>query len=202
MDAIYSGYMCSKEQIFSTLQLFADNKNALKFVDPVLGDNGKTYKTFNGTICSSMKKLVSKSDYCFPNYTEACILLDKKYSSKPNIKDVESTLIKLQKMGAKNIVITGIRFDDKIYNFILDDKGKVYSSSSKYYDVMIHGAGDLFSSCVVACIMNGKSLRFAVSFATKYLTKAVKFSITQKDHKRKGINFEPFLYKLTDLIER
>ena len=44
-EAVYSGFLGSEEQVGSCLEFFKAYPNALKVVDPVMGDNGKAYKT-------------------------------------------------------------------------------------------------------------------------------------------------------------
>ena len=45
-DAVYTGYLGSFRQIELMKKFFGDNKDAMKFVDPAMGDNGKLYPGF------------------------------------------------------------------------------------------------------------------------------------------------------------
>ena len=74
-DAIYSGFMTSPKQVDSCLKFLDGNPDALKVVDPVLGDNGKPYSTCTPELMRRMKELVEEADVITPNLTETCMLL-------------------------------------------------------------------------------------------------------------------------------
>ncbi|MBQ8904300.1 MAG: bifunctional hydroxymethylpyrimidine kinase/phosphomethylpyrimidine kinase, partial [Oscillospiraceae bacterium] len=45
-DAIYSGFLASEEQADCCLEFFESFPDALKIVDPVMGDDGTAYQTY------------------------------------------------------------------------------------------------------------------------------------------------------------
>jgi len=100
-DAIYSGFLASSAQIDCCFEFFRGSEgdagfsNALKIVDPVMGDNGKPYKTYTKELCSRMNELVSIADIITPNLTEAAILLDEDYSPNLNQETAQEWLKRL-----------------------------------------------------------------------------------------------------------
>jgi pyridoxine kinase len=50
LDAIYSGFLGSAEQVASILRLYQEYPHALRIVDPVMGDGGQTYPTYTPEI--------------------------------------------------------------------------------------------------------------------------------------------------------
>lgn len=62
-DCIYSGFLGSKKQIDIVSKFIDDNKNSFIVIDPILGDNGILYPTFDYNMCTSIKKLVEKGDF-------------------------------------------------------------------------------------------------------------------------------------------
>ena len=52
-EAIYSGFLGSEEQVDSCLEFFKSYPDALKIVDPVMGDNGKIYSSITPEITGS-----------------------------------------------------------------------------------------------------------------------------------------------------
>ena len=58
------------------MQLFADNPNAIKVVDPVLGDFGDFYDDDFKALLPHLKKLCAHADIITPNQTEAKLLTD------------------------------------------------------------------------------------------------------------------------------
>ena len=77
-DGIYSGFMTSSKQI----ELFMDfldvfyEENTMLLVDPVMGDDGRTYGIYSAALLDGMKTLSRKADVITPNLTEACLLAD------------------------------------------------------------------------------------------------------------------------------
>ena len=82
-DCVYSGFLASEEQINHCLEFFSSFPQSLKVVDPVMGDDGKRYKTYTTKLCEGMKELVAVADIITPNLTEASILLDEEYPISP-----------------------------------------------------------------------------------------------------------------------
>ncbi len=82
-EAVYSGFLGSSAQVDACLSFFHSYPNALKIVDPVMGDNGKPYRTCTPEMQSRMAELVAVADVITPNLTEAAILLKKGYSYEP-----------------------------------------------------------------------------------------------------------------------
>ena len=99
-DCVYSGFIGSEEQIDIIRDIInkvkEKNKEALIVVDPVMGDHGTTYATYNDTMVEKMSHLVEEANIITPNLTEACILLNKKYEGeKITIKKIKGYLKEL-----------------------------------------------------------------------------------------------------------
>ena len=56
-DCVYSGFLASSEQIDHCLEFFEAFPDALKVVDPVMGDGGKAYKTYTKELKSWLVRL-------------------------------------------------------------------------------------------------------------------------------------------------
>ena len=54
LDAVYSGFLGAPEQVDSIQRLYALFPNALRIVDPVMGDHGKVYPTYTKELCDAM----------------------------------------------------------------------------------------------------------------------------------------------------
>lgn len=167
------------------MQLFADNPNAVKVVDPVLGDFGDFYDDDFKALLPHLKKLCAHADIITPNQTEAKLLTD-------------GNMVTIPELGAKNVIITGKIEDNTIINTLMNAKG-IQEFSSPYIDEDIHGAGDLFDSALVAKIAKGTNIEEATDFATKITFNAVKLTVGQADFKTKGIAFEPVLKEITNI---
>ncbi|MEG0319837.1 MAG: bifunctional hydroxymethylpyrimidine kinase/phosphomethylpyrimidine kinase, partial [Niameybacter sp.] len=94
-DCIYSGFLSSAAQI----------EEVLIVVDPVMGDHGKLYKTYNEKMQQKMKHLVERADVITPNWTEASFLLHRPYSIESITEEEIKSIVKaLAEMGPRQIV--------------------------------------------------------------------------------------------------
>ena len=80
-DAIYTGYLGSKEQVRIVTDYFHAFKTEHNYivVDPAMADNGKLYTGFTPDFALEMAKLCGEADIILPNISEACFMLEKEY---------------------------------------------------------------------------------------------------------------------------
>lgn len=195
-DGIYTGFLGSVRQI----QIVTDfikhfsNKNTAVIIDPVMGDNGCTYATYNDELCRRMKDLVPLADIITPNITEACILSDTLYSE--NISDENSLLKIAQKLhstGCKNIIITGINDGKNICNFVCENSGKHCLLKNENVGQQRAGTGDVFASIIAADAVNGTDLITSVKKAADFVSRAIKLSDDMNIPPQEGVCFEEIL---------
>ena len=113
-DAFYTGYV-SESQIDYILGIMDSCKTegALRIVDPAMADNGVLYAGFGADFPRKMAKLCRGADCIIPNLTEAALLLDQEPVLSGYGKEyIELLLRQLTTLGAKNIILTGVSFDD------------------------------------------------------------------------------------------
>ncbi len=197
-DGILSGFLTGAEQakkVYDFLHTFK-KENTLIVVDPVLGDKGKRYVVTTDTLIEEMRRLISVADIITPNLTEFCLLSGMDYQTlcqKQEEKDFFDFLHKacdtLFKMGCKNIVISGIKQNNSIFNFV-DDANKYFITKSSYFGVNISGAGDILASIITAKIVQGISLKNAVKKADKFLTRAISLTAKREFDANYGMDFE------------
>lgn len=200
-DCIYSGFLGSDKQIEIVERFISEFKrdDTKVVVDPVMGDNGKIYTTYNERMCSQMRNLASLADVVTPNITEACALSGVEYKSEFISEDTAHTLAeKIYSLGSKNIVITGIKSGDSVSNYVFDGKrGQMYTSliTPKYYT----GTGDLFASVLCGLVVKNRDIFEAVDFTTRYVHKVTEYSLNMDMHENEGVCFEKFMSELTQI---
>ncbi len=201
-DAIYTGFIGSEHQI-DIVKDFIDtfkDENTKLIIDPVMGDDGEIYTTYNSNMCIQMRRLINGADVITPNLTEACALCDMPYTGEyAEYAGLEKMLYKLYSMGAKNIVITGVKCNNRntVSNAVYDGHEiKMFSSTKSC--VNYTGTGDLFASVVCGRIVRGFSVFDAVSFATDYIYKVGEHSIKMGLDANEGMGFEKFMCELTN----
>ncbi len=201
-NSIYTGFLGSKKQVSLILDFISRFKkeDTLLFVDPVMGDNGKRYTTCDLALCNAMGELVRHADIITPNLTEACILSNTPYIE--NVTEADHDKIfeiaeKLLEMGPKTVVITGIRTNGVMYNFVrsVDDDERFYTSSP-FVAQEYCGTGDLFASLLCGYLTRGVPHKDALEKTQNILTKALDYSHKMGVHPLDGVAFEPFLKEI------
>ena len=201
-DFIYSGFLCSANQVDLTIKVideFKTNDNIV-LVDPAMADNGKLYSLFDINYVEKMKELCKKADVIVPNITEACLLTDMEYNSGIQSKEYITELIyRLSKMGIKNIVLTGVSFKEGtigVATYNIDrDEFRYYGRDliEGYY----HGTGDIFASVLIGALANGGDLLDSAKKAVDFTVDSIIETRKMENYDEKyGVVFEKVLPKL------
>lgn len=202
LDGVYSGFLGSAEQVSIIQRLYREYPEALRFVDPVMGDAGKIYPTYTDELCCAMRELVDGADLLTPNMTEAAFLASMDYpGSDPSKEAIDKIMDSLIGLGAHNVVLKGIvKGDGKIRNYLAGKDFDLVEVSSELLPFMLHGTGDLFASCCIAAIMNERDLQTAAQFASDTVRHAMQKTLKQPNYQQRGVSFETTLGELTALM--
>lgn len=193
-DAFYTGYV-SKSQIPHILEIMkkTSRKGALRIVDPVMADNGKLYTGFDADFPNEMKKLCNGADVIMPNLTEAAFLLNQPYVAQGYDKAfIEKMCRDLHSLGAKNVIVTGVSFEEDKLGVAVYDGSKAEYYFNEKQPVSSHGTGDLYASVVVGSLLRGKSILESASLGADVVVEAIKQTAGDKDHWY-GVKFEKAL---------
>jgi hydroxymethylpyrimidine/phosphomethylpyrimidine kinase len=143
-------------------------------VDPVIKSTTGGALIENKAIKDFQKYIIPLATVITPNEFEAEILSKSKISSKNTIEKIAK---KIQKMGAKNVVITGIKGkNNKIADFVLE-KSTEYLISGNKINVTNHGSGCNYSAAMIFAISNKKTIYESVKFAKEFAQNSIKNSI-------------------------
>lgn len=205
LDGIYSGFLGSAEQVDIILRLYKEYPNALRIVDPVMGDGGSKYPTYTDEMCEATRGLVNGADVLTPNLTEASILTGIEYAGQDVDEAYISKMMKaLLDMGAKSVVIKGVVHEGEstIRNYIgIAGSDEIEEVEGELLPYMLHGTGDLFASGLTAAIFAGRSLRCSVAFAGDLVRDAMRITPAQPDFETRGVSFESVLGDVTELLK-
>ena len=105
--------------------------------------------------------------------------------------ECETLLKDLYKLGAKNVILTGVEEDNKIGASSYDGKNIVIVLKEKQ-PRSYHGTGDLFSSIVIANILNGANMKDTLEAACNFVIDSIKATVGDDNHKY-GVKFEDVL---------
>ncbi|MBO5137158.1 MAG: pyridoxamine kinase [Spirochaetaceae bacterium] len=203
-DAFYTGYV-SKEQIPIIIKIMeqTSRQGALRIVDPVMADNGKLYPGFSSDFPEQMAKLCRGASVILPNITEAAFLLGIPYpGDNRNGKDydksyIEEMLVKLMKLGCKNVVLTGVSFEEDKLGCACYDGKQIEYRFNKRLDAQMHGTGDVFASTFAGALCRGYSIPDCAKLAADMVIESMQATLEDKSHWY-GVKFEkalPWLIK-------
>lgn len=202
-NCVYSGFLGSIKQIDTVMRLIRDFASGISVVDPVMGDQGFLFKTYTPEMCRELARLVAVADYVTPNVTEGCILTGRKYNG-PELDEEEACGIcrEITAMGTKNVVLTGVVRQDKLFNCGIDRQNGYFEEEIDRLPFNMHGTGDLFSSVMVSGLVRGYPLAKSVASAARFVFDVMSYSKDIEDAFERGVAFEPLLNKLGDGIYR
>lgn len=202
--AIYTGYLASKQQVESILNIIDRHlqKDGIVIVDPAMADAGSLYKGFDNDFPAYMATLCKRADIILPNITEACLMTGKEFKSEYNEEYIFDLIQSLLSLGCKNIVITGVSFDSQNLGVAVYDAKdcKVKYYFTKKLSRMSHGTGDVYASAFVGAICNGFDIYQSASIAADYTVKTIEDTMDDQNHWY-GVKFEKSLGYLIDRIK-
>lgn len=201
IDAIYSGFLGSADQVELIRSLYATYPQALRIVDPVMADHGKVYPTYTPELCEAMASLAADATLLTPNLTEASIITQMDYEGQsPSDIYTAKMMDALLNKGAQYVVLKGIAREGQIINLVGGQNIDTAQVTNQLLPHNLHGTGDLYCSALLGALMAGTSLYDAVSFASQFVIDAIHVTVQQPHYQMRGVSFEPVLGKVTDLI--
>ena len=202
-DAIYTGYLASKEQITDVLTFFDEMQaeDTLLFVDPAMADHGKLYPAFGPDFPAEMAKVVARADVTVPNMTEACLLTGSEYREDYDEAYVKELLRKLVALGAKKAILTGVSFEDGKLGVMGYDGSDYFSYFNDKAPMSYHGTGDIFSATVVGSLMRGLSLAQALELAVDYTLQCIRVTRSDPNATWYGVEFERAIPMLCERLK-
>ena len=168
-------------------------------IDPVMGDNGTLYSTFDNEMCWEMRKLAQSATLLIPNVTEASFLLEKEPKEVYTKEDIKELLAGVSRLSGGRAVITGVEENDTI-GCIFTTDGGVTSGVAMNPTLNRHypGTGDIFASVLVGSLMQGKGISKAVLDASSFVYSVMKYSMNFDYPAREGVLLEKKLHLLTN----
>jgi pyridoxine kinase len=145
-----------------------------------------------------MARLCDGADYVLPNLTEAAFLTNSEVKlSGYTQEEIESLIAKLHRLGAKNVILTGVSFDSDKLGSAISDGSKIEYDFNQRLTRMSHGTGDVFASVFAGAVMRGKTALEAAALAADIVCEAI--NATSDDHWY-GVSFEKVMPNLVNAI--
>lgn len=206
--ALYSGFLGSDRQVeivLEMLEAFKQKQSAanieppLAVIDPVMGDNGAVYATYDDKLCAKMRELAAAADIITPNVTEASILLEQEYVGEYiSLEQGRRMAEKLTELGSEIAVLTGVKTHE---GFIMN---LAYQKQSDCFVHTCHplvtphfnGTGDVFASVLCGALVNGLPIGAALEKAAEFVWKTAEYTSKCGGRTADGVMFERFLHEL------
>ena len=201
-DGIATGFLGSEAQIDIVNNFIEKNLSSFVMIDPVMGDHGRLYASYNKAMCVKMRELLKYADLVTPNLTEACELLGISYPTDGIVSDS-----KLATMAANiaastrghRVVITGVTLDtddgSSITNFVFDN-GNISLVTVHKLGSDRSGTGDAFFAVLAGSLINGEELVNAARKSAQFVTRCIAYAEELKIPWNYGLPFEEFLTEL------
>ena len=203
-EGILTGFLGSVQQIEIVEHIIADFRSdrTKVIIDPVMGDGGKTYRTYTPEMCDGVSHLVRYADVLTPNLTEACILTKTPYREKFTEKELCELARQLCALGPEKVVVTGVSRGEFLENYCYEASGKTTVIRAKRVAPQRSGTGDVFAAIVasgeVKNIQFEKSVRTAATFIRRCLKRSAELEIPPSD----GVCFEEVINQLRFPLEK
>lgn len=209
-DGIATGFLSGEHQIRKVLE-FIDifyKEDTFLLVDPVMGDNGARFPVYTPKMEVEMRRLASRADIITPNMTELCLLTDTDCRMIGELKEESKARAIAQQMaddmisgGAKEVVVTGIRFADgntgqeMMGNLAVTKESSIFSSRPFIGD-SYSGTGDIFASVIAGGRARGDSLADSMELAGSLIARAIEDSVRVGVPRNDGVDYEKYLWML------
>jgi hydroxymethylpyrimidine kinase / phosphomethylpyrimidine kinase / thiamine-phosphate diphosphorylase len=169
IDGIKIGMVYNSE-IIKTIYRELKNIKIPIILDPIIKSTTGGLLVEKIAIKDFKKFLIPLATVITPNKFEAEYLSEIKIDSKSSLQKAAK---KIQDMGAKNVVITGLETNGQISDFILERKSH-YTISGKKIPKINHGSGCNYSSSLLFSLANGTTLKEAVKFSKQFTYDSIK----------------------------
>jgi hydroxymethylpyrimidine/phosphomethylpyrimidine kinase len=140
-------------------------------VDPVIKSTTGGALIEKSAMVDFQKYIVPLATVITPNKFEAEILSKIKINSK---KSLGLAAKKIQKMGAKSVVITGIETGSKVISDFVFEKNNEYFISGDKINLINHGSGCNYSAAIIFALAKNKTIKESLRFAQQFTQNSIK----------------------------
>lgn len=205
-QGIYSGFLASPRQIDiveEAIRRYAD-PGSFVVVDPAMADGGRMYAVYTEDMVRHMRHLVKHAVMIKPNYTEACFLTGTAYHPEYAMTEAElMNFLHQLSEGPEEIVMTSVPAGQgELMNVWYDKKqNRMGKIQFPLLPMETCGTGDMFSSVLTACRMQGINLETAVKEATAFMERVIRDTLRAGTRREQGVLFEPRLPELMKFLK-
>jgi len=175
-DAVKTGMLSNAQIIKIVSKKIKEYQVRNLVIDPVMITKGGDRLLREDAVKELKEDLIPLAIVVTPNFSEAEVLSGLRIK---NIEDMKEAAREIYKLGAKNVLVKGGHLlseeaIDLLYN------GQTFSEfkAERIDTKNTHGTGCTLSSAIAAGLAQGKEVEEAVEIAKRYITLAIKNSLT------------------------
>ncbi|HKL49236.1 MAG TPA: bifunctional hydroxymethylpyrimidine kinase/phosphomethylpyrimidine kinase, partial [Desulfuromonadales bacterium] len=144
-------------------------------VDPVMMAKGGASLLKNDAVEVLRSELLPRTYLLTPNLPEAEALAETPVRSP---QDMEKAARKLQRMGARNVLIKGGHLEGEPLDLLLEGRRFYRFSSPRIETSNTHGTGCTYSAAIATFLAQGQPLVKAVATAKRFMNEAIRTAVT------------------------
>ena len=179
IDAIKIGMLYDSSIIKAVHSMIKKQKCPI-VVDPIIESTTKTILLKKSAIKDYKKMIIPLATIITPNKQEAKILA--------GTSSIRKAAKEIQRLGAKNVIITGHNESKKIIEDFILESEKDYVLKGKKIEIINHGSGCNYSASIASSLALKRSIHDAAQHAKEYVFQSIKnskklgkgFNITHK----------------------
>ncbi|MDN6968848.1 bifunctional hydroxymethylpyrimidine kinase/phosphomethylpyrimidine kinase [Oenococcus sp. UCMA 17063] len=170
-----TGMLADSELILDIVKNYQKVNFGPLVVDPVITTKHGAKLLEDEAIDTLRENLLPLAEVATPNFSEAQVIAGFELKNKD---DLVKAAEKIQKFGAKNVVVKGSHLIDSeqktVSDYVLLENGDGYFLSEDYVDTShINGTGDTFSAIIAAEIAKGKTIKNSIKIAKRATYQAI-----------------------------
>ena len=194
-DCIYSGYLSEASQALLVEQAMEYWPDALKVVDPVMGDHGRMYGGLPAEMVPALYNLCARADLILPNTTEAALLLgDPLPGPGATAAEAADAAARLTRV-CPQVLVTGVEAGHSILCAGAVRGAEGYTVRTPLFPRSFHGTGDIFGAVMVGRLLQGNVPQAAAQAAAAFVGECLRATPAGADE-RLGVWLEAVLPRL------
>ena len=167
IDAIKIGMLYDSSIIKAVHSMIKKQKCPI-VVDPIIESTTKTILLKKSAIKDYKKMIIPLATIITPNKQEAKILA--------GTSSIRKAAKEIQRLGAKNVIITGYNESKKIIDDFILESEKDYVLKGKKIEIINHGSGCNYSASIASSLALKRSIHDAAQHAKEYVFQSIKNS--------------------------
>jgi len=167
IDAIKIGMLYDRS-IIKIIHSIIKKQKCPIVVDPIIESTTKTILLKKSAIKDYKKMIIPLATIITPNKQEAKILA--------GTSSIQEAAKNIQRLGAKNVIITGYNESKKVIEDFVLESEKEYILKGKKIEMINHGSGCNYSASIASSLALKKSIHDAAQHAKDYVFQSIKNS--------------------------